>query len=262
MKIYGRITVYGEFLMHNDLQGLIMPSNLYLETTSEKNPTSYYNKQLDSILPLIRKRGITPPNTLKGNLPLGYGLAGSTLLGCLHLSHIRNSKWKKSFINEIDRKIHGFIPSGLDYESCKHQEWGLFCNVLGWKSILSPIEIDYTIIIFPKEGKLALSTVQKRVLSMKTTFNEIQQNLNDKINKYNNLDLELLTNYSKVLLSLGIYSEVANKFISTVMDKGYIAKTIGGLYDKAVIVVYNNYSKEDYLYIKKIASSLNGKILS
>lgn len=55
MRIYGRISIYGEYLMHGDESGLIMPSNLYLETTDGQEQ-SEYNKELDNVLKLLKKK--------------------------------------------------------------------------------------------------------------------------------------------------------------------------------------------------------------
>jgi len=260
MKIYGRITIYGEYLMHDNEQGLIMPSNLYLETTDNKDYKSEYNKELDKVLISLKDKGIIPSHTLKGNLPLGYGLAGSTILGFLHLSHIENIIIKKNIINEIDTKMHGFTPSGLDFESCVHQQWGLFCSKYGWKS-QAPSLIDYSIIIFPKEQKMPLNKIQERVLSERRLLVPIQKELNEIVKRHNIVNLELLMEYAKILSSIGVYSEVANEFVDNVLKQGYIAKGIGGLYDKAVIVIHNR-NKENNSDIESLELPTLGRVVA
>ena len=260
MKIHGRIIVYGEYLMRDNEQGLIMPSNLYLETTDKKDYQSEYNKELDKVLVSLKNKGIVPPHTLKGNLPLGYGLAGSTVLSLLHLSHLDNITTKKLIINEIDAEMHGFIPSGIDCESCVRQQWGLFCNGLGWES-LQPPSIDYSLIIFPKEGKTPLNKIQERILSMKNLLAPIQKELNKIIKSHNIINLELLMEYSQILSSIGVYSEIVNNFIQNLLNNGFIAKGTGGLYDKAVIVIYDSSNRDNYSFIEKLVSTMSGKII-
>ena len=261
MKVYGRITIYGEYLMHNSEQGLIMPSNLYLETTDKKDYKSEYNKELDKVLVLLKGKGIIPSHTLKGNLPLGYGLAGSTVLSFLHLNHLENITTKKSIINEIDTEMHGFTPSGLDFASCVNQQWGLFCSEFGWRELQSPPPIDYSLIIFPKEQKMPFNKIQKKILSVKKLLEPIQKELNEIVKCNNIINLELLMEYSQILSSIGVYSEVVNDFIHHSLKSGFITKGIGCLYDKAVIVIYDSNNRDNYSFIEKLVSLLSGKII-
>ena len=261
MKIHGRIIIYGEYLMRENEQGLIIPSNLYLETTDKKDYKSIYNKELDKVLEILKNKGIISPHTIIGNLPLGYGFAGSTVLSLLHLSHLENTTTKKAIINEIDAEMHGFMPSGIDFESCFRQQWGLFCNKFGWQS-LKPFSINYSLIIFPKEGKMPLNIIQKRMLSAKNLLVPIQKELNKIVIRDNIINLELLMRYSQVLSSIGIYSEVANNFINNLLQNGFIAKCTGGLYDKAVIVIYESNNIDDYFFIEKLVSVSSGTIVA
>lgn len=201
-----------------------------------------------------------PIHTLKGNLPLGYGLAGSTVLTFLHLSHLKDIISRDTIINDIDKEIHGFMPSGLDFESCIHQEWGLFCNKLGWQSI-SPSIVNYFLIIFPKERKNNLSKIQERILSARKKLCPIQKELNIIVKSHNIINLDLLMEYSQILSSIGVYSEKANEFINDIMKQGYIAKGIGGLYDKAVIVMYDR-NKKKHFEMENLVLSISGKVVS
>lgn len=238
MRIYGRITVYGEYLMHGNIPGLIFPSELFLDTARSGDVVSLYSKEKDSVLPLIMKLGITPKHTLYGNLPLGFGLAGSTTLSLLHLSNLEDQVHKKKIVNEIDREVHGFIPSGLDYESCNRQEWGFYCNASGWQSI-SPLPITYSLFMFPKEELMDLVEVQKRVFSLKDRLVPLQIELNRTIKEHSRIDLEILREYSEILLKTEVYSLGSSHFISTLLNQGIIAKGIGGLYDKVVLVIHS-----------------------
>lgn len=260
MRIYGRITIYGEYLMHGETPGLIMPSDLFLDTVSSGGIISHYSKEKDDVLLLIIKMGITPDHTLYGNLPLGYGMAGSTTLSLLHLNGIEDKELKQKFVNEIDNTIHGFTPSGLDFESCIHQEWGLFCNASGWQSIC-PIPIAYSLFKFPKENSLALSEVQKRVLSVKDKLEPFQNGLNSAIKERGALDLKMLMNYSSILLEAEVYSRISSQFISTLLKRGIIAKGVGGLYDKVIMVVH---SEDDVNLgeLIKLAAKFKGEMIS
>ena len=260
MRIYGRITVYGEYLMHGDIPGLIIPSELFLDTVSSGDVVSLYSKEKDSVLPLIIKSGITPNHTLYGNLPLGYGMAGSTTLSLLHLSDLEDQDYKKKIVNEIDKEVHGFIPSGLDFESCIRQEWGLYCNASGWQSI-SPLPISYSLFKFPKEKRMDLVEVQNRVLSVKDRLEPLQVELNRTIEERDIIDLDLLREYSRVLLEAGVYSQSSSSFISTLLNQGVIAKGIGGLYDKVVLVIHS-WDEVNHGELTELASKYSGTMIS
>ena len=260
MRIYGRITVYGEYLMHGDKPGLIMPSNLFLDTVSAGEILSLYSEEKDEVLQLIKKMGIRPNHTLCGNLPLGYGMAGSTTLSLLHLSNIEDVGLKKRIVNEIDKTMHGFIPSGLDFESCIHQEWGFYCHALGWQSI-SPMPISYSLVKFPKEKKKSLDKIQNRILSMKNYLEPIQISLNASIKESNRIDWNSLMEYSKILLEADVYSENVSHFVSTLIKQGMIAKGIGGLYDKVVLVVHSD-ENIDYIDLEKLVNKFSGELIS
>ena len=260
MRIYGRVTIYGEYLMHGNIPGLIMPSNLFMQTSPLSDIDSIYYSHLDSVLKIIKQEGLAQGEMLNGNLPLGYGLAGSTTLSFLHLNKIENLQLKRELIDKIDKKIHGFIPSGLDFESCIHQKWGLFCSHSGWRSI-RPLSIDYFLVIFPKEQKMKLNDIQEKILMSRNNLESIQKSLNLIIDNNNLIDLDLLMEYSKILLKTQVYSDSVNEFISYSIKNNWIAKGIGGLYDKAVLVIPYRNNKGSRLDIENIANSLNANII-
>jgi len=262
MKLNGRITIYGEYLMHEDREGLIMPSSLFLQTESKGDNKSNYRKESDKVLSLVKDYNINPCLTINGNLPLGYGFAGSTILGFLHLSHLKNDIRKEKLIFDIDKKIHGFTPSGLDFNSCYYQGWGLYSNKSGWNPINQIPDIKYYTIILPKEKKIPLETIQKRILSKEVLLSEIQLELNKKVVNSSFLDLKLLKKYSEILLSLDVYTKASTKFISNMLDYGFTSKCIGGLYNKAIIIIKKEFSNKDKSFIHNMVSSLNGKIVS
>lgn len=57
-----------------------------------------------------------------------------------------------------------------------------------------------------------------------------------------NLDLNLLFEYCKLLLSCNVYSDRATDIITHLISKGVSCKSIGGLYDKALLVIHPNNS--------------------
>ncbi|MFJ1491672.1 hypothetical protein [Capnocytophaga canis] len=260
MRIYGRITIYGEYLMHGTISGLIIPSNLFLDTVNCGNINSLYSKKKDNILPIIEKMGIKPCHTLYGNLPLGYGMAGSTALSLLHLSNIKDLELKKRIVHEIDKEIHGFIPSGIDFESCIRQEYGLYSTASGWQTI-DPLPISYSLFKFPKEKKMSLNEVKKKILSEKDLLIPIQNELNSIIRTKGTINFSLLKKYSKILLSIGVYSNKASVFISTLLRQGIIAKGIGGVYDKIVLVIHPE-ENTNHHELQRLVSELSGEIIS
>jgi len=236
MKLHGRITLFGEYLSRNNLSYCCsLKSKLFLSNDEhEKISHPFYLQSKDKIIPTLKKYGVTSSSTITGNLPLGFGMSSSTILSMLHLDSISN----KELIIKIDKEMCGFSPSELDYISITKQESGLF-GFGKWLPI-SLKNLNYSIIIFPKEKERNLNFVIQSLQENSEKLTKLANQLSLKLITLQTLDLDILFQYSKELLSTNVYSKLAKEISSSLIKDGLICKAIGGLYDKAMIVVYRN----------------------
>ena len=150
MKLHGRITVFGEYLLKENLSYcLCLKSSLFLsnETEDSNSIHSSYDEAKDETIHLLRNLGIKIFSKIYGNLPLGYGLSSSTILSMLHL----NSMERQEIIALVDKEINGFSPSELDYTSILKQANGIF-GFGNWQQ-LKYFHPSYSLLVLPKEMK-------------------------------------------------------------------------------------------------------------
>jgi|AntRauTorckE5430_2_1112549.scaffolds.fasta_scaffold03123_4 hypothetical protein len=241
MRVYGRITLFGEYYMHLGIYGLSVKSNLYLEPTYDVTPLCNlnYSKGKDTTLKELcyTKKLSTVQYTITGNLPLGYGLAGSTCLSYLHIMMSGNKYQSKNLINilsEVDSRVHGFTSSGLDAYAVVKQSSGMYSNRAWIKTDTSKLK-NFLLITLQKQIEHPLSKILRTVQASSDL-----KILNVELGKYwiknNTLDMDMFKKYCNCLNDLGIYTCDAKRIIALFLEKGICAKCIGGLYNKAIVV--------------------------
>lgn len=238
MRRCGRITVYGEYLMSSDVRGLIIPTPLYLATHDDAARPLHpeYDPSRDTVARTLLQRGVSVETTIRGDLPFGCGFASSTVLAFLHAGNQLPLRELLMFIQESDRAIHGFVPSGVDAAAVFHQSTGLY-SARGWEPVpLSPLR--YTLLLFPNERASTLAHVQERISDNPSKLIRIAGELTSKVTGRGELDYPLMIEYGLALLGLGVYSSMVDAFVHEMLSRGIVAKGIGGLYDKAVIVLW------------------------
>lgn len=258
MRIFGRITIYGEYLMHTITHGLITKSTLYLANEQEKSFPIHqsYDIRKDKVADFLRKKSYTYDRIIRGNLPLGYGFSSSTILLYLNLSKKIDESTLRKLIMQADHEIHGFPPSGLDIEFCFQQSTGLF-----GKNEWIDTQINnfyHSIIIFPKCCNKTLPEIQFNILNNNLKpLSKLAEDLNSHIINHNKLNYQSLLEYSKILLNSNVYNGLVESFISTMLQNRIIAKGIGGLYDKAVLIIWESKEARDNHNIWHIIESLS-----
>jgi len=260
MQVFSRVTVYGEYLMHEDCKGLIIKSPLYLSTQKLNNSTINYKPNLDLVTKSIAKyyHKDIELNEIYGTTPFGYGFASSTMITYLRLSEVLPKERLTKIANQIDEEVHGFEPSGLDIHSCLASGSGFFSRKNGWENIDITIK-NYMLITFLKEKKNNLAKIQQKIEDRKERLIQVANKLTDEILLEGILNYNLLYEYSTELLVTDVYSEIVSKFVEKMLSMNLSSKGIGGLYDKAIIVFYR--TEDDVLKIEKEAKKMNGKIL-
>lgn len=241
MKLHGRITVFGEYLLRENLSYCYcIKSKLFLSNSDTDSnfvhPT--YEQGRDETIPLLRDAGVFNLGNIYGNLPFGYGLSSSTILSLLHM----NSAHRRDLVVSIDKAMCGFSPSELDYTTITKQENG----VLGfgkWQPI-NDFHPTYSLITIPKDKKRKLPEVIKNLSTTLEKQIEITKNLFLELATKNVLNYDLLFEYSNHLLSCDVYSEKAKEIVTALLQKNIVAKCVGGLYDKAILVVHLNVTEK------------------
>jgi hypothetical protein len=240
MRLHGRLTVFGEYLMHGSSWGLIVPTNLCLggEDEAELPAHANYSSELDGTAALLRSWGYECKSEIRGNLPLGAGLAGSSILARLHLEKLPPGE-VKSVVDRLDREIHGFEPSGVDSTFALRQEAGLYRQGQ-WSSVRGVPLYSLALLRFPKEGSGTLPAVKRLIDENRTRLASMAGQLAEAVRSRGALDLEALWKYAAELQGLGVYGPRVGDFIRQVLASGLIAKGVGGLRDKAVMVMGEN----------------------
>ena len=238
MKMRGHISVFGEYLMHEKHTGLVIPSSMVLGTFEEKDLPVHesYDPNRDLIRKCLQRRGFKTESMIRGDLPLGYGLASSTVLAFLHMGPNAAVLESLPVVNSCDEMVHGFPPSGMDSWACLYQVPGLY-SAEGWRDVdLSPI--PYTLLLFPPAPLVHLEKIRALVKSQSTRLGSLSDAMSGEVAESGMLNLNKLLEYSGVLLKLGVYSPQVEAFVAAMLKKGIVAKGIGGLYNKAVLVLW------------------------
>lgn len=241
MILRGRITVYGEYLMKQDTCGFIFPANLVLATGDTVGLPIHatYDASLDQTARILARHGYRIQRRICGDLPFGLGFASSTVLAALHLGP--NSSFDKArlVIQECDREIHGFEPSGMDFMSISSQTSGFYSKG-NWSQFKLSSFFPYSIVKLPPERLLSLSEVELIISRSDKYLIEIANRMTRGIQSTGSLDYDAILEYSRALSDLSIYSQVAKTFIDNLLENDVAAKPIGGLYDKAIIVLWKS----------------------
>ncbi len=229
--------MFGEYLMHGGTWGLIVPASLYLGGADEDELPAHadYSPELDGTAALLRSWGYECKSEIRGNLPLGAGLAGSSILARLHLEKLPPGE-VKGMVDRLDREIHGFEPSGVDSTFALRQEAGLYRQGQ-WSSVGEIAPYSSALFRFPKEGRGTLPAVRRLIDENRARLASIAGQLTEAVRSQGALDLEALWEYAAELQRLGVYGPRVDNFIRQVLSSGLIAKGVGGLRDKAVIVM-------------------------
>lgn len=237
MKRRGSFLVYGEYLMHQGTSGLISCAEPFLATQEHTSSPLHdtYDQKQDSVAAFVRNAGHTPQGQFRGNLPLGHGLGGSTILAFLHLwGQVANEELHQ-LILASDEISHGFPSSGVDYNACFRQNSGLYASGI-WQDV-RVLGQKYVLAFLERERERTLSTVRKDILANDWELRRLAEQLSIHVRTRQVLVQHLLFRYCEVLCRLGVYARNAQKLAENMLSQGIPAKCVGGLYDKAVLII-------------------------
>lgn len=237
MIVRGRISIYGEYLMHSATRGLALSSRMSLASMDEGDVPrlAEYRPEADGVARLLMERGFAITPGLKGDLWQGCGLASSTAAARLYLAALGVPSPREHMI-EVDRILHGFQPSGMDIECIMHQHDGLYGHRV-WQNVAvaSP---PRALVMFEREGRMTLAEVMRRMQGAQSALVPLADELTMSVVRDGALPLDAMRRYAEALLVIGVYSSRVRSFVEWSLGEGIPSKGVGGLYDKAVLVLF------------------------
>lgn len=232
-RLQGRFTLYGEYLMHSRTWGYVAPTPMYLEVSSSRSDG--YDHRADQAAHLLQKMGFHTALSVSGDLPFGLGFASSTVLAFLHLRDQASESDHRQIINVLDWMQHGFKPSGVDYAAIQAQSPGFFFD--GHWRPAPPCHITCVFIALPAAPSRPAGKTRAIVESIAPRLQPLGERLTRAIELAGAIALDDLYDYAELLAESGVYSPIQQLIATEALSSGLIAKGIGGLYNKAMIVI-------------------------
>jgi hypothetical protein len=236
--VHGRITVFGEYLMHDLTDGYVLPTRQALATWDDSDLPIHpsYDYRVDRVRQMLSQLGMPTCDKVRGTLPLGHGFAGSTALIALHLGS-GSQPITEVLASKIDREIHGFDPSGVDYWSVNAQAPGFF-GPAGWRSAPKAEKFAASALLLPEARPWPLSETRDRIRSIANRLAPIARHLCAVLRAQKNLDYQALFDYAVELSRAHVYGPRAATMVDHLVQRRLAVKGIGGLTNKAIVIVW------------------------
>lgn len=235
-QVYGRYTLYGEFLMHGRSWGYVSPTPMYLRGTRDTTSAGgTWNAEADEIARLVERLGLRPLPAVEGDLPIGQGFAGSTVLALLHVGDQFRAAERRRVVNFLDWLSHGFEPSGLDHDSIVAQTSGFYRRG-EWRPA-NPVHLDGLFIRSGSPGTISLRETQSRIERVAGRLVPLADLLTKGIADDSELRMDVFADYCLALSRAAVYTDEQMELVEQASSHGLLAKSIGGLQAKAMVVV-------------------------
>jgi hypothetical protein len=232
-RLHGRFTLYGEYLMHTSAWGYVAPVPMSL-ITGTPGQTGYCPSK-DGTANLLRQMGFNVVSSISGDLPFGQGFASSTVLAMLHLGNRLNERDQRQIIRVVDWIQHGFEPSGVDYYAIRAQAPGFFARGKWRPAPAFPLSCVFCAI---KPGPERQPGNTRAIISgLLPTLSPIAENMTRQLASSGRISTDDLFSYSRQLYDADVYSLDQRDLIARALALGMPAKGIGGLYNKAVMLI-------------------------
>lgn len=180
--------------------------------------------------------GLPTCTAVRGTLPLGHGFASSTALTILHLGG-QHRECAEAIANRMDQGIHGFTPSGVDYWSITAGHSGYF-GPAGWRSIANSYRLNASALLVPENSYPDLAETCNKINGAADGLIPIARYLCATLRARHVLDYRALFDYAIYLRQIGAYLPRAEAIIDHVLSRGLVAKGVGGLTNKAVVIIW------------------------
>lgn len=242
MKLRGRVTVYGEaFGSTVDYATLSVPTRQALAMGPEAAvmpKVDNYRREIDDFFEKLTSSKVIDPlkvGMVAGDLPVGYGLAASTVLGLLCFGASDRPTAYASVMN-VDKELDGFAHSGADFWAITTQQPGVFGRGT-WTPVSYALPAGSHLLIPEREGKCSKLSATLAIRAMREKLAPLIGQMSGMVLRGKSLDTELLLTYCRTLISGGVYSKQQSEIISALCEKGIVAKGTGAMYDRAILVL-------------------------
>lgn len=232
MRLHGRFTLYGEYLMHSTTWGYVAPTRMYLESSADS--AGSWVLDADRVARRISDMGLHTQAVISGDLPFGRGFASSTVLALLHIGRQLDADRAEAVTNMLDWMTHGFEPSGVDAKAIRAQAPGLF-RLETWRSA-PELDVNGVFVKTPKGEARRPNMIRQVIERSSQRLTLLADRLTDSVED-GRLDLAAFSDYCELLAGIGVYSARQQDLVRRFLDAGLPAKGIGGLYDRAVVVI-------------------------
>jgi mevalonate kinase len=241
MKLHGRITLFGEaFGSLIDEATFSVPTRQALKTLSQTDEIVHPGvDSSESIGRRLCELGFMTKDQLTridGDLPIGYGLASSTVLTLLQM---RSAGYSDEVTYDAAQAVDGFTvgspPTGADHAAILNQTSGTFGRGV-WTPITFRLPDGPHLLIPPRAGKSTKVAAKRAMQDQRDQLIPLVRSLLAGIRDDGEIDLQTLLRYSRILLETDVYSQTQHALIASLLAHGIVAKGSGGMYDCAVLV--------------------------
>lgn len=237
IAVSGRLTVFGEHLVPDLAICLSIRVPYYLSPQHEATVPAHpqYRADLDGVAGALEALGFRLVRGIRGTLPLGYGLAASTVLTRVYAA-LHGLEPLDEVMTAVDSAVHGFRPSGLDLVAILRQRTGLY-GAGGWRDAISPVG-TFALLFPPLERRRTLQEVRAIVRRHPKRLVLLCGHLASVFASCGQLDVAALMDYAVLLAGMDVYSRAGAIIVRHFLSSGVPTKCIGGLYDKAVLAYW------------------------
>jgi hypothetical protein len=241
MRLCGRITVFGEgFGGLMERATCSVPTRQVLVSGDDAARwvgESSYDATLDGVGPaLVERRFVDgPEQPIRGDLPIEYGLASSTVIGLLHVGGVEAPRAVEA-IAASDGAANGFKPSGGDFAAIAAQGPGIF-GLGVWTPVDYILPSGSHLLLPVKERMFDRLTPTLAMRGQRKQLGPLITSLADGLVQGRQPNEKLLLRYARCLLEAGVYSDGQARVIDGLLARGIVAKGVGSMYDRAILVM-------------------------
>lgn len=218
--------------MHERTWGYVAPVPMALTDGGAAHPS--HHPDSDDVAAILSRMGLDVLSRVGGDLPLGQGFASSTALALLHLGDQVPDSIRADIVKMIDWMHHGFMPSGLDYASVASQSPGLY--LAGDWEPAPELELNIAFVEVPPGPRRPGSLTRAAVDGHSDRLAPLADLMTGTIRNHRHVSVDVLTDYAESLFDADVYNTEQRTLIEAALAGGIVAKGIGGLYNKAVLL--------------------------
>jgi hypothetical protein len=234
-SLSGRITLFGEAL------GALVDEATFSVPTAQTLHALPRASDGTSVSSHLRELGLIAEDqviAIGGDLPIGYGLASSTVMTLLQMrSAGYTNAQARDAVQAVDAMTTaGWTPSGADYAAIVGQESGVFGRGI-WTPLPYSLPAGSHLLLPARERRQTKVAASQALRALHVQLLPLVRTLLAGLRSYSTLDAEVMLRYCRILLDTSVYSRAQHELIAGLLDRGIVAKGSGAMYDRAVLVL-------------------------